>query len=326
MAVSWPFDSTLTQDAQGNPVYSRAYSSDLIARILTRYFRNGVFPDPSTCLQVRQNEGMTVLVKQGAANVNGRHFEEQSDRVLTVQAADANLDRIDTVVLRLNLELNVLTVDLYIVKGEAAATPAAPALTRNVSVWELGLANLFIAKGVTTVTQERITDTRLDSDRCGVVASIIGDTDTSAYYDQIAADLAAFRSGAEANFAQFSATQQAAFTAWFAAVRETLGGDVAGNLLNLINAHAPISLAVSLPASGWAGNGPYTQTVAAAGMLATDTPFADVTLSDAAETARAQLEAYALVGRIDVGAGSVTVTCYDSAPAVDLTVSLKVVR
>jgi len=49
MAVSWPFDSTVTQDEQGNPVYSRAYSSDTIARILAKYFRNGVFGDDSTC-------------------------------------------------------------------------------------------------------------------------------------------------------------------------------------------------------------------------------------------------------------------------------------
>ena len=103
MAVSWPFDSTLTQDANGNPVYSRAYSADVIARILARYFRNGVFPQPSTCLQVLQQEGMTVLVKEGAANINGRQFYEETDRVLTVQAAEADLDRIDTVVLRLNL-------------------------------------------------------------------------------------------------------------------------------------------------------------------------------------------------------------------------------
>ena len=145
MAVSWPFDSVLTQDADGNPIYSRAYSSDLIARILARYMCNGVFLNPSTNLQVLQNEDMTVLVKEGAANISGRHFLEESDRVLTVQGADANLDRIDTVVLRLNLDQSALAIDLYIVKGTAAATPLAPELTRNVSVWELGLANLTAA-------------------------------------------------------------------------------------------------------------------------------------------------------------------------------------
>ena len=66
MAISWPFDSTLTQDEYGNPVYSRAYSSDVIARILARYFRNGVFSEPSTGLQTLQHEVETSFREQAA--------------------------------------------------------------------------------------------------------------------------------------------------------------------------------------------------------------------------------------------------------------------
>jgi hypothetical protein len=326
MAVSWPFDSTLTQDAQGNPVYSRAYSADLIARIMARYFRDGVFQSPATNLQVVQHEGMTVLVRGGAANIGGRHFLEETDRVLTVQGANPLLDRIDTVVLRLNLDQSVLAIDLYIVMGAAAAVPNAPELTRNGSIWELGLANLFIARGVNTVTQERITDTRLNGERCGVVASVVGDTDTSALYAQIQADLAAFRATEQAGFAQWSESHRAAFDAWFAQIQATLGTDVAGNLLALINQRAPQLFSASLPAGGWSASPPYAQTVAAAGLLATDTPLADVLLSDTAATAMLQLAAYGCVGRIDTAADALTVLCYEQKPATDLTLALKVVR
>jgi len=326
MAVSWPFDSVLTQDGEGNPLYSRAYSSDVIARVLARYFRNGVFANPSTGLQVLQNEGMTILVKEGAANINGRHFLEEQDRVLTVQAADASLDRIDTVVLRLNLEMTMLNVDLYIVKGVAAATPSAPDLTRNASVWELGLANLFIAKGVATVTQERITDTRLQSERCGVVASVVGDTDTEAFYTQVQADLAAFRTQAQADFLQWSDTERAAFDAWFDHVRNTLGEDTAGALLTLIEQHAPQQKTATLAADGWSVAAPYTQTVAVDGLLATDTPLVDVALASSAETAVLQLEAYGLLGRVTAADGQLTAICYAEAPTVALTLLLKVVR
>lgn len=326
MAISWPFDSTLTQDESGNPVYSRAYSSDVIARILARYFRNGVFLSPSTSLQVLQNEDMTVLVKEGAANVNGRHFMEESDRVLTVQAADAGLDRIDTVALRLNLDMSALNIDLYILKGTAAATPSAPTLTRNASVWELGLANLFITKGVVTITQERITDTRLDSERCGVVASIVGDTDTTALYAQIQADLAAFRAQAQAGFTQWSAAERAAFDEWFAGIRDTLGEDVAGGLLNLIEAHSPRTYTAVLAAGGWSAAAPYAQTVTVTGLLATDAPLVDAVLSDDAAAARAQLEAYGCVSRLTAGDGTLTALCYDAVPTAALTLALKVVR
>lgn len=326
MAVSWPFDSTVTQDGNGNPVYSRAYSSDVIARILARYFRNGVFVNPSTSLQVLRNEEMTVLVKEGAANINGRQYLEEADRVLAVQAADANLDRMDTVVLRLNLDQSALTIDLYIVKGVAAATPAAPELTRNASVWELGLANLFVAKGVTAITQERITDTRLDSERCGVVASIVGDTDSTAFYTQVQADLAGFKAQQEDGFAQWSTTWRATFDAWFAQVQNTLDGDAAGALYNLIAARTPIQYSAVLPAGGWSASAPYTQTVAVAGLLATDTPLVDVALSDTPATALTQLEAYACVGRADTAADALSVTCYTDKPAADLTLQIKVVR
>ncbi|HNW87681.1 MAG TPA: hypothetical protein PKJ47_12175, partial [Candidatus Limiplasma sp.] len=58
MAISWPFDSTVSLDTEGNPVYSRTYSANVLARILQKYFRNGVFSDVSTNLQVMQADGM----------------------------------------------------------------------------------------------------------------------------------------------------------------------------------------------------------------------------------------------------------------------------
>ncbi|MEA4928601.1 MAG: hypothetical protein VB104_07990 [Candidatus Limiplasma sp.] len=85
-------------------------------------------------------------------------------------------------------------------------------------------------------------------------------------------------------------------------------------------------LTAELAADGWTGSGPYTQEVSAAGLLADDVPLADIVLSDTAETAKAQLEAYGLIGRLDAGAGTLTATCYDEQPAVALTLRLKVVR
>jgi len=173
---------------------------------------------------------------------------------------------------------------------------------------------VFVAAGATSVGQSAIDDRRLDSAICGL-ATMIGEVDTSTLYAQIQADLAAFR-----------ADEQADFAAWFAGVQATLGSDTAGNLLNLIQYHAPVVLTVSLPASGWSASAPYTQTVNAAGMLTTDAPLADVVLSATAATAKAQLEAYGYIGRIDTGSGQITVTCYEDKPAVDLTLVLKVVR
>ncbi len=327
--ISWPFDSTLTTDTEGNPMYSRTYSSDVLAKILRKYFCNGVFSDVSTSFQVVEAEGMTVAVEAGEALINGRHCYEEARRTLAVQAADASLDRMDTVVLRLDLSVSVLSIDLYILAGTPAASPTAPVLTRNSSTWELGLANLFISKGSTTVTQARITDTRLDSDRCGVVASVIGDTDTSAYYAQITADLAAFKAAEEAAFTAWSsATQnsmeawitaeQATFDAWFASVQDALGEDAAGNLLNLINQYRAHASQETLPVTGWAASGDvYTQTLAVSIVPANCVLHASPAEANRTEYLDNDIHVSA------AGEGSVTFTA-SGKPENDLTVNIAV--
>lgn len=74
MAISWPFDSTVSTDGQGNPVYTRAYSSDVLAKILSMYFKNGIFSNDESSLQVMESAGMTIDVQPGSANINGRQF------------------------------------------------------------------------------------------------------------------------------------------------------------------------------------------------------------------------------------------------------------
>lgn len=183
---SYPFTSQVTYDDQGLPLYDRAVDSEFLRETYKRYFEDGVFYKPTTAFQVTPGTGMNVLVSPGACQIQGAIGIETAQRTLAVQAAEAQ-DRIDSVVLRLDLSLAKRDIDLYIVKGTAAVSPAAPALTRNATVWELGIADLFIAKNSSAISQQRITDTRLNNDRCGLVAQTIGTLDTSPYFAQVQA-------------------------------------------------------------------------------------------------------------------------------------------
>lgn len=82
----------------------------------------------------------------------------------------------------------------------------------------------------------------------------------------------------------------------------------------------------TLTSSGWTSAAPYTQTVNISGILATDVPIVDVVLSSTTSTAISQLEAWGYVSKIETAAGSITATCLEEKPTIDIPIQLKVVR
>ena len=186
----YPFTSRVTYDEQGLPLYDRAVDSAFLRDFYKAYWSDGVFYDPTTSFQVTATgAGMALQVAPGKAQIQGAFAIETAVQSLSVTAADTTNNRIDTVVLRLDLSLDKRNIELAVLKGTPADEPIAPTLTRNSTVWELGLANITVRKNVSALTQLDITDTRLDTQRCGVVAQTIGKLDTSAYFLQSQAAL-----------------------------------------------------------------------------------------------------------------------------------------
>lgn len=232
---AYPLDSIVNYDGNGVPSFDRAVSSLILRRLYSYLFTNGVMlATDSTALQVGTAEGMKVSVNAGFTVINGalRLFAEP--RTLAIQASENN-DRIDTVVARLDLNQDVRNIDLYVLKGVSGSAPVRPELTRNDSVYELGLADLYITKNTTSISADRITDTRLDTARCGVVSSI-SKFDTTTLYNQIQADLAHFKSENEADFTAWSSAQKSAFDTWLDTIKGILDEDTAGHLQGEIEA------------------------------------------------------------------------------------------
>lgn len=222
--IGFPFDSHVTYETDGTPVYDRAVTSAPLRKLIKSLFTSGVLPNSSTNMQVSADTGMNVIVHPGFAICNGCLKLEEASRTLAVQASNATYDRIDTVVLRLNDNDSERICDFYIKEGVPASSPIRAELTRSESVWELGLADLFIAKNSTAVSNQRITDTRYESARCGIVSSI-SEFDTTTLYQQVQADLEEFQNISEAEFA-----------AWYDNIKGQLSEDAAGNLQNQIDA------------------------------------------------------------------------------------------
>ena len=215
----FPFDSHVTFDESGIPQYDRGVSSQPLRKLIAKLFTSGVMPNPSDNLQVSAgSDGMTVIVQKGFAVTDGGLCPEENVRTLSVTASHPTLDRIDTVVVRWNENDDVRKADLHILQGVPAKNPVRPTLTRTSSIYELGLADIFVTKGVATITNEKITDTRMESSRCGIVSSV-SEWDTTTIYQQIQSDLAGFKTN-----------EQAEFMTWFNKMKDQLTTDAAGKL------------------------------------------------------------------------------------------------
>lgn len=193
MAISYGFFNSVNGD--------RTYNADDISNYFLKLISNGVFATPSDAMQVQENGGMTVQVSPGWGFINCKWINNDSPYLLTLDAADVVLNRIDRIVLRLNPNTNTRTISIAIKKGTSASNPAAPALTRiSGGVWELSLARIYVGAGATSITQANITDERDNTNLCGYVTGLIDQIDTTNL------------------FAQYNA----AFNEWFAEIKQTL--------------------------------------------------------------------------------------------------------
>lgn len=220
--IGYPLDSHVEFGEDNVPVFDRAITSAPLRKLIKQLFSDGIMPNASTNMQVVAGSKMKAVVKSGFAICNGCLKLEEDQTTLTLEAADASYGRIDTIVLRLDDNDNARSCEFAVVKGTASANPVRPTLTRNQSVWEIGLADIKVPAQSVAVRNDRITDTRYESDRCGVISSI-SEFDTTGIYQQVQSDLKELRS-----------EEQTVFDTWFNSIKDQLGTDAAGKLLQLI--------------------------------------------------------------------------------------------
>lgn len=224
MANSLPFNS-MNRD--------RVCKAEDWAWYFSTFIGNGVFPNPSTGLQVVANAGMKVTVKEGYAFINGYAFRNKPETDLTLDTADGALARIDRVVVRWDLtERNIY---IKVLKGTISANPVAQAITRSTEVYDIVLADIYVGKGVTEITTENITDTRLNSEICGIVTQTVETVDTTTLYNQIQASYDNFKLNMEAYFNGYKLGKETEFESWFQNIKNQLSTDAAGNLQNQID-------------------------------------------------------------------------------------------
>jgi hypothetical protein len=149
----------------------RVYSAVDFAAYFGDLATNGVFYRSTANLRVDAATGMNIAVQPGTAWIGGYHYENTAPLNLSITTANGVNPRIDRVVIRLD---NVArAINLFVKTGVAASAPTAPELTRTADVYELGIADITVAKAAQSILPENITDTRTNTALCGLVNSLV---------------------------------------------------------------------------------------------------------------------------------------------------------
>ena len=262
----------------------RYYDADSMGDWLHPFFKNGVFNGQ---MQVTANDDMSVTIAAGYGYINGKHRHFLTATTLDLETASGTLDRIDNVILRRDDTQRMIY--LFIHKGGNAASPVAPELTRDGTIYDLKLAEIYIAAGTVKITQAEITDTRMNAAVCGWVAATVTQIDLTQIQAQFDVYFTAYKKNISDQYQLYMAAiqsfedqaqeaynlmiqafnawrqnQEAAFNNWyltntgnwtqdfqdwFDGIRDQLDTDVAGHLQNEIEAIQNVIYSGKVPAN-----------------------------------------------------------------------------
>lgn len=164
--------------------HDRKYNAKDWADYFFPLFISGVFNGD---LQVVENEGMSVKIKPGYAWIDGYKYHLWDEMVLDLEMASGNMNRMDSIVIRLDLT-NKWIRAFCKTGGYYAGTATPPAPEISATIHELVIAHISVKTGMTRITQDMIKDTRMDKAICGWVCGAVEQID----FTQITAQFEAF--------------------------------------------------------------------------------------------------------------------------------------
>lgn len=171
-----------------------------LVKEFTDYFSlfvgNGVFISPVNQCKVIPGTGLSVIVTEGWAFINGMWYHNDGQKQINLVNNQTSNNRVDSIRLRyseVNKSILALsfTGDTDIVRGEAT--------------YDLKLADVIVPSFAVEVSAANITDTRPNEAVCGFVKGLLEVVDTKDLFSQY----------------------QAMFDEWFDDVKDQLTGDLA---------------------------------------------------------------------------------------------------
>lgn len=222
----------------------RVYNAESMNKIFEGLITDGVYESVGDKLAVSPNSGMAIQIGTGRGWFNHHWVSNNSEYVITLNAADVVLNRYAAICIRVNENDDTRTAEPFVKYSDFATDPQRPTMERTAKVNEYCLAYVFIPAKATSISAANIEDTRGDEELCGWVTGLIEQLSTATLFTQ----------------------WQALFTDWFMGLQDIIDENVEVTLVNAL----PKSLTVELTTTGWTeAGGTYVQTVQIMGMNTT---------------------------------------------------------
>ena len=203
MAFSYGFYNSLNGD--------RKYDSEDLSRMFDGIIYDGVIGAVGDTFAVKAGTGNTVNVSSGRAWFNHTWTYNDAPMPISCGSAAVLLDRYDAIVLEVNAASDMRKNSIKVVTGTEASNPVKPAMENTEFVHQYPLAYILRKAGSSSISQSQI-ENAVGTSECPICTGVLKSL----------------------NIDQQMAQWNAQFDEWFQSAKDTLSGDVAGNLLNKI--------------------------------------------------------------------------------------------
>ena len=133
--------------------------------------------------------GNTIVINTGIGWIKNSEFSGKvialKERIsLDMGLPDSAYPRIDAIVIQFDANMNA--TNIVVKKGTASSEPIPPEVSRDEAVYELHLYHVRREAGSLSITPSNITDIRLNSSYCGLMADSVTSINTYAIEKQVA--------------------------------------------------------------------------------------------------------------------------------------------
>ena len=188
----------------------RKYNALQFSRLFEGIIRDGVFSTVGGSLMVVAASNLTVNISPGRAWFNNTWTNNDALLPLTLDPAEAILNRYDAIVLEVAPDERENR--FKIVKGTPATTPVKPTMIKTGGIYQYPLAYIYVRKGVESISQANISNA-VGTAECPFITGAL---------QQVTTD-------------DIIAQWESEFNTWFDNLQAQLEDNVATNLQNQIN-------------------------------------------------------------------------------------------